>query len=249
MEAWELGLAFAASFVAGYLGSVVGLVLGTLRLPAIVLLSGDPSSGAGTNIAISAAAAASGGYGHARAGRVDWRVVAWMGPASVVGAVAGALVGHAVPTGILLAAVAAVLAWNGFDLLFNPIRGKPAPEPRLWPAAAFGFAIGLVGGAVGVILGTLRMPALLRSVGLTAHRAVGTNLVVGFLLGVAGFLAHAFRLEVEWGLLAAGLAGALPGAWLGARATGRFSEQALRRAIGVALIAVACAFALEVVFG
>jgi uncharacterized membrane protein YfcA len=85
-------------------------VLGTLRLPAILLLSGNASSAAGTNIAISAAAAASGGYGHARAGRVDWRVVAWMAPASVVGAVAGALLGHLVPTRALLAAIAAVLA-------------------------------------------------------------------------------------------------------------------------------------------
>jgi uncharacterized membrane protein YfcA len=221
-------------------------VLGTLRLPAILLLSGDASSAAGTNIAISAAAAASGGYGHARAGRVDWRVVAWMAPASVVGAVAGALLGHLVPTRALLAAVAAVLAWNGVDLLFSPVRGKPAAKPRLVSAAIFGVAIGLVGGAVGVILGTLRMPALLRSVGLTAHRAVGTNLVVGFALGVAGFAAHALRLEVEWDLLGAGLAGALPGAWLGARVTGRFSDRALRRAIGLALIAVALAFAVEV---
>jgi uncharacterized membrane protein YfcA len=221
-------------------------VLGTLRLPAMLLLSGDTSSAAGTNIAISAAAAASGGYGHARAGRVDWRVVAWMAPASVVGAVAGALLGHLVPTRALLAVIAVVLAWNGVDLLFNPVRGKPAAQPRLVSAAVFGLGIGLVGGAVGVILGTLRMPALLRSVGLTAHRAVGTNLIVGFALGVAGFAAHALRLEVEWDLLAAGLAGALPGAWLGARATGRFSDLALRRAIGVALIAVALAFAVEV---
>jgi uncharacterized membrane protein YfcA len=226
---------------------MVGLVLGTLRLPAILLLSGDASSAAGTNIAISAAAAGSGGYGHARAGRVDWRVVAWMAPASVVGAVAGALLGHLVPTRALLAVIAVVLAWNGVDLLFNPVRGKPAAQPRLVSAAVFGLGIGLIGGAVGVILGTLRMPALLRSVGLTAHRAVGTNLVVGFALGVAGFAAHALRLEVEWDLLAAGLAGALPGAWLGARATGRFSDLALRRAIGIALIAVALVFAVEVV--
>jgi len=108
-----------------------------------------------------------------------------------------------------------------------------------------GFVIGLVGGALGVILGTLRMPALLRAVGLDARRAVGTNLVVGFLLGLAGFAAHALRLEVEWGLLAAGLAGALPGAWLGARVTGRISETHLRRAIGAALLAIALAFAVE----
>ena len=220
-------------------------MLGTLRLPALVLLAGNPAAAAGTNIAISAAAAASGGYAHARAGRVDWRVVAWMAPPSVAGAVVGGLYGHLVPTDLLFAGIAVVLAWNGLDLLFSPVESRERTEPRVGPAALFGFVIGLVGGAVGVILGTLRMPALLRAVGLSAHRAVGTNLVVGFLLGVAGFAAHALRLEVEWDLLGAGLAGALPGAWLGARATGRFSEEGLRRAIGVALLAIAVVFAIE----
>jgi hypothetical protein len=246
VEAGRLALALAASFAAGYLGAAVGLVLGTLRLPALLLLAGSPAAGAGTNIAISAAAAATGGWRHAREGRVDWRVVAWMAPPSVAGAVAGALLGHAVPERALLALVAAVLAWNGVDLIARPIRERRRARPRVWPAAILGLAIGAIGGAIGVILGTLRMPALLRAVGLDAHRAVGTNLVVGFALGVAGFAAHAARLEVDWGLLAAGLAGALPGAWLGARATGRMSETTLRRAIGIALLAIAAAFAIEV---
>ena len=220
-------------------------MLGTLRLPAMLVAAGDPSAAAGTNIAISAAAAATGGYQHARAGRVDWRVVKWMAPASVAGAIIGALTGHLVPERALFAAISAVLLWSGVDLLVAPFRARPSPQPALWPAAISGFAIGLIGGALGVILGTLRMPALLRAVGLDARRAVGTNLIVGFFLGVAGFAAHAFRLEVEWDLLAAGLLGALPGAWLGARVTGRISELQLRRAIGVALLVIAAAFAVE----
>jgi uncharacterized membrane protein YfcA len=231
------------------LGAALGLVLGTQRLPLILVASGSPAAAAGTNIAISAAAAASGSVRHAREGRVDWRVVAWMAPPSVVGAVLGALLSHRTPERALLAAIAAVLAWNGLDLLLRPVRGRVRDEPRRSPAAVLGFGIGLLGGAVGVILGTLRMPALLRAVGLDAYRAVGTNLVVGFALGVAGFAAHAARLEVEWGLLAAGLAGALPGAWLGARITGRVSETALRRAIGAILIAVSIAFALQAAAG
>jgi uncharacterized membrane protein YfcA len=223
-------------------------VLGTLRLPAMLLAAGDASAAAGTNIAVSAAAAATGGFRHAREGRVEWRVVAWMAPTSVAGAVIGALTGHLLPTRVLFAGIAAVLLWNGVDLLVAPFRARPARQPRLLPAAAFGFVIGLVGGALGVILGTLRMPALLRAFGLDAKRAVGTNLIVGFLLGLAGFAAHALRLEVEWDLLAAGLAGALPGAWLGVRVTGRLSELQLRRAIGVALIVIAAIFAVEAAF-
>jgi uncharacterized protein len=199
-------------------------------------------------VAISAASAASGGYRHAKEGRVDRQVVAWMAPPSIAGAIVGALLTDELPTRLLLALIAAVLAWNGFDLLVRPVRGRPSDEPRLMPAVVFGALIGLLGGAVGVILGTLRMPALLRGVGMTAHRAVGTNLVIGFFLGVFAFATHALLGQVEWGLLVAGVAGALPGGWLGARLTGRFSEEMLRRVIGVALIAISIAFAVQVVF-
>ena len=232
--------------VAGYLGSAIGLVLGTLRLPLILLLSGDASSAAGTNIAISSASAAAGSVRHAREGRIDWRIVKWMTPPSVAGAVLGGLFGHLVPEAALLLTTAALLAWNGADLLLRPFREHSAKRPRLLPAVGFGFAIGLVGGAIGVILGTLRVPALLRAVGLSAQRVVGTNLVVGLFLGLFGFVGHAVRLEVEWGILVAGLAGAIPGAWLGARATGRFSDEGLRRALGVALLVIAVAFVVEV---
>jgi uncharacterized protein len=200
-------------------------------------------------VAISAAAAGSGGYTHARAGRVDWRVVAWMTPPSVAGAIAGALLTDRLPTRLLLLAIAAILAWSGIDLLVRPVRARTAEQPRVTPAIVFGFLIGVLGGAVGVILGTLRMPALLRGVGMTAHRAVGTNLIVGFALGLFAFATHALLGEIEWGLLGAGLAGALPGAWLGAKATGRFSEEGLRRAIAVALLVIAVAFVAEAVLG
>ena len=237
MEAWELAVAFAGAFVAGFLGSVVGLVLGSLRLPAILLASGSPATAAGTNIAVSAVAALSGGLTHARAGRVSWRIVAWMTPPSIVGAFVGGYFGHLIPSGLLLGVIAVVLLWSGLDLVFELRAAPESHRPRV-AATVSGGLIGLLGGAVGLILGTLRMPALLRSVGLSPHAAVGTNLVVGFFLGAAGFAGHLVRGEVDWPVLAAGVAGAVPGAWLGARSTGRIDEPTLKRLIGIALIAV-----------
>jgi uncharacterized protein len=239
----ELAVALAGSFAAGAVGSLVGLVLGSLRLPAVLLASGSPAAAAGTNIAVSAAAALSGGLAHARAGRVSWRIVAWMTPPSVAGAFLGGYVAHALPSQLLLAGIAVVLAWNGLDLLLELRAAPESRRPRLASVVSGGL-IGLLGGAVGLILGTLRMPALLRSVGLPAHTAVGTNLVVGFFLGSAGFAAHLVRGEVEWLVLAVCLAGAIPGAWLGARFSGRVPEEALRRLVGVALLAVAVAIAV-----
>lgn len=242
---WELALALAGSFVAGYVGSMLGLVLGTLRLPLLVWLAGSPLAAAGTNIAISAASAAAGSVRHTREGRVDWRLVAWMAPPSVLGAVLGALLADDVSERLLQALIAVVLLWSGADLALRPVHPAARDRLRVWPAVAGGFGIGALGGAIGVILGTLRMPTLLRGVGMDVRRAAGTNLVVGFLLGVAGFAAHAGALGVDWALLAAGLAGAIPGGWLGAKATGRFDENVLRIALGGVLAVVGVSFAVQ----
>jgi hypothetical protein len=224
---------------------MLGLVLGTLRLPLIVLATGSPLTAAGTNIAVSAAAAGAGGLKHAREGRVDWRVVAWTAPPSVVGAVAGALLADDVSEDLLYVLISAVLLWSGVDLMFRPISPRSRERLRVLRGGGLAFLIGILGGAVGVILGTLRMPALVRSVGLDVRRAAGTNLVVGFVLGGAAFAVHAGGERVDWVVLAAGLAGAIPGGWLGARATGRVSESALRLALGAVLLVVAVVFAVQ----
>jgi uncharacterized membrane protein YfcA len=226
---------------------MLGLVLGTLRLPLLVFVAGSPLSAAGANVAISAAAAGAGGLRHLREGRVDWTVVAWTAPPSVAGAVAGALLADDVSEALLYGLIAAVLVWSGIDIALRPVRPHPRERLRVGRGSALAFLIGLLGGAVGVILGTLRMPALIRSVGMDVRRAAGTNLVVGFLLGVAAFATYAAGELVDWGLLAAGLAGAIPGGWLGAHATGRLPEAVLRIALGAMLVVVGIAFAVQAV--
>jgi uncharacterized protein len=223
-------------------------VLGSLRLPAVLLASGSPASAAGTNIAVSAVTALVGGIRHAREGRVDWRIAAWMTPPSVIGAFLGGYFSGVVPEDLLLGLIALVLFYSGLDMLLRlqPVR-EAARDPRL-AATVAGALIGLLGGAVGLILGTLRLPALLKAVGLTAHKAVGTNLVVGFFLGVFGFLGHLARLEIEWAVLGVSVAAAIPGAWVGAHLTGRLSEKALRRAIGIILLVVAVAIGAAAAF-
>jgi uncharacterized membrane protein YfcA len=227
---------------------MLGLVLGTLRLPILVVATGSPLAAAGTNVAISAAAAGAGALGHLREGRVDWRVVAWTAPPSVVGAVTGALLADDVSESLVYGVIAAVLIWSGLDLAFRPIAPRPRARLRVVLGGALALLIGVLGGAVGVILGTLRMPALVRSVGMDIRRAAGTNLVVGFLLGVAAFAAHAAGGEgVAWGYLVAGLAGAMPGGWLGAKASGRVPENTLRLVLGAALLVVGAVFAARAV--
>ena len=88
------------------------------------------------------------------------------------------------------------------------------------------------------------MPALLRWVGEVPHKAVGTNLAVGFWVGVAGVVGH-LPGGFDWTVLGAGAAASVPGALLGARLTGRMSERQLLRAIGAVLVVAGAATAVQ----
>ena len=215
---------------------MLGLVLGTLRLPLIVAISGNPLAAAGTNIAISAASAAQGRCATpATGGSTGASSRGWRRRRS-----SARSRGRSSPT---MFRSAALCGDRGRARLERHRSRRPA-RPRGGPGAApslagrrSGLGIGALGGAVGVILGTLRMPAL------AAGRRPGRE--------ARRWHQPRRRLPARWrglrgagrrggrrvGDLSAGLAGAIPGGWLGAKATGRFDEtgsaaRARRRARG-----------------
>ena len=246
MDPLEAAAVAVWCFVVALIGGLVGLVLGNIRLPLVLLVASSPAGGAGANIGISGVAASAAAVTHIRAGRVSWRLFAWMAPPSVVGAVAGGIVSGALPGDALLAIVAVTLLYFGVDLLrrppdvsARPADGSGARSLDLRAAAIAGAAIGFLGGVIGLILGSLRMPALVRYVGERPSLAVGTNVTVGVAVGAAGVIGH-LPSGVDWGLLGIGAAASIPGAVLGARLTGRLSEAALLRAVGIVLVVAGC---------
>lgn len=223
-------------------------MLGNIRLPVLVLAASSPAAGAGANIGVSAVAALAAAVQHIRAGRIDWRLFAWMAPPSLVGAAVGGLVSGSVPGDALLLAIGVTLLVFGVDLLRPRPPKEAVGEARISVRAALltGAAIGLLGGFVGLILGSLRIGALLRFVGADAFRAVGTNVAVGFCLGVAGVLGHLSG-GVDWTLLGVGAAASVPGSILGARLTGRLDERQLLRAVGAVLLVAGGAMVVQAI--
>jgi uncharacterized membrane protein YfcA len=224
-------------FLVAYAGGLLGLVLGNIRLPVLLLAGSSPAAVGGANIAVSGLAAAAGSITHVRAGRIDWRLVGWMLPPSVAGAIGGGYAAGHLPAHVLRIVIGSALVLFGLDLLRPRRAVEPAPpaEPRLGAAVVAGGVIGAIGGLIGLILGTLRVPALIRWVREEPARVVGTNLVVGIAVGAAGLLGHVPN-GVDWTLLAVGGAASVPGALLGARSTGRLSTRDLLRAIGIILL-------------
>ena len=249
---WQLALLAAISLAVGVLGGFVGLALGTMRLPAILLLLRDmPAAVAGgTNILVSTLCAITGSYRHLRERRVDWETVAVMGGPAVAGAFIGGFFADEAPEGLLVGLAGVFVFWQGIELLVGLRRrlgraaeGRiavrlPFTTERAAQEAGIGFGVGLLGGAVGLILGSMRLPALLRISRMDPRIAAGTNLVIGFFLGSFGFIGHGIRGDVDLPLLLTMGASGMVGTYYGARLTGKVSLGRLTRIMGVALLVV-----------
>jgi uncharacterized membrane protein YfcA len=239
VDALELIAVGGWAFVVSLVGGLVGLVLGNLRLPVLVMFASSPAAGAGANVAVSGAAAVASATAHVREGRVNWRLFWWMAPTSVVGAIAGGVLAGVIPDRVLLAAIGVIILYGAWEVYRydRPGTDERDAERRanLWNAAGIGFGVGLLGGFVGLILGSMRLPAMVKWVGIGPYAAIGTNAAVGVVVGVGGLVGH-LPSGIDWDLLAVGAAGGVPGAYLGSKLTGRLDERTLLRAMAAILV-------------
>ena len=252
---WEAALLTAMSFGVGIVGGFVGLALGTVRLPVLLLLGMPSTLAAGTNIIVSTASSLFGAIRHMREGRVDLRVVLVMGLPSFAGAFLGGFYASRAPEGLLVLAVGALVFWQGIELASKARAADGADKsdsvmadalatgterrrnnPAL--AAAIGLVIGTIGGAVGLILGSLRLPALIRVLGLGPRVAAGTNMFIGFAMGASGWVGHIAQGQVDYPLAALMALAAIAGVNIGARLTGRVGLRSLVMSMGIVLILV-----------
>src|SRR2546430_4267535 len=119
-----------------------------------------------------------------------------MAPTSLLGAAIGGLISGLLPNRVLLGVIGLVVLYGAFEVArFKRPEGSPevaVPDNRklLANAAIVGFGVGVLGGLVGLILGTLRLPALIKYSGVSPYAAVGTNAAVGVVVGIGGLVGH-----------------------------------------------------------
>jgi len=130
-----------------------------------------------------------------------------MGGPAFVGAFIGGFMGGKVSETILLSAAGLLVLWQGVELR---MRGRAVASSddfvtnysgkRMVLGGGMGLAVGLLGGAVGLILGSIRLPALIRVLKVDPRIAAGTNLVIGFVMGSVGWIGHAIKGDVDYQL-------------------------------------------------
>ena len=254
LVAWEIAILAVISLGVGVLGGLVGLALGTMRLPAMLLIGMDAGIAGGTNILVSTLSAMVGGFRHLREGRVDWRIVLYLGVPAIIGAFIGGFAASLVPVGVLVLGAGLFVAWQGIEF-FLMVRKVSLVTPGsvvepLDPRSVFltskrgaleavlGFTVGLVGGAVGLILGSVRLPIIIRVMKADPRIAAGSNLMIGSFLGAFGFIGHGIQGELDLIVLGFMAVPAMIGTYFGARLTGRISVNGLLMVMAAVLLVV-----------
>ena len=267
LAGWQLTLMALISLVVGLTGGVVGIALGVIRLPMLTFFGVDPLVAAGTNLMISVMGSTIGTLEAFFDNRVVISVVLAMGGPAIVGAFIGGYFADVVPIWLLLTVVTLLMGWSALFLIAWSIRlmrirrRYPSAQTRraftgggsgeielsfkqISREGIAGFIIGAVGGAVGLVLGVLRMPALL-AMRMDPHKAAGTNLAITVLVGIAGFAGHLLKGSVDWHLIAiVGIPGAI-GMYIGTRLANRFDAPGLRLVVGIVVLLVAPAVFLS----
>ena len=236
-----------AALVVGLLIGCVGIG-GVLMTPALVYVGGlGFHLAAATSMWAFLFAGAAGTLIYSRRRSVDWRMAAWLGAGVVPTAFAGAWANVAVPEGVLMVLLAALLVVTGADaLLRGPVveQARRLGVPTLLAVGAFvGFGSALTGTGGAVLL--LPILLLLRTPVLAA---VGAGMVVSMPIAVfstAGYVLYGsvdFILGTALGLVAVG------GVVVSAQIAHVAKAATLRRVVAWALLSTGLLIAAETVW-
>ena len=139
---------------------------------------------------------------------------------------------------------------NNLDLIHGPssaLRSSPSNPSNIsgvrnkqfiFTESFVGFGIGFVGGLVGLIIGSIRLPAMISVLKMETKVAIGTNLAASSLTGASSLVGHLINGNVDFLIMITMGPAAMLGGYMGAKYTNRFSEGSLKLIIGIVLIVV-----------
>ena len=255
LAVWLAALLLALSLVIGLLGGLIGLSLGTMRLPAMLMLGVPLPVAASANIFVSSVVGVTGSYRHFRDGRVKLLLVVTIGVPAFVAGFLGGYFSNQAPTNLLIALAGGLILWQGGELVHLAYRrrrdarsNRPGDDQlegstgqftiaRTISGAGASFGIGLLAGAIGLVLGSVRLPLIIRVMRVDPRIAAGSNLFIGMTMGALGWLGHMLHTRPDLPLLVILLAPAVVGSYMGAKFTGRISVNLLLLVMGSLLTA------------
>jgi uncharacterized membrane protein YfcA len=245
-------IVFATSCVSGLVGAGGTIIM----VPAVIYIL--PALGGArldTHVVTSLglvqgiAVGVGGGYRHWRGDRLNLKLLRTYGPAIACGGVLGAFAAAKTSSLALLVVFAVVTSAATILLWANPrvVEGSTTAGRAIVVGIVF-FAIGCLGGLIGVGAGFLTVPLLLYWLGVDIRAAAGTALVFTLLLCFPSLAARAATGQVNWTISGVTAICGIVGAFLGSMLSERLPVRPLRLGLSVVMTAFALRMWLEILF-
>jgi uncharacterized membrane protein YfcA len=254
-------------FIISFIGGMVGLVLGIIRLPFILSTGLNVTESVGTNIGVSTLGAITAAIQHIRNKNISFTIFIIMALTGAIGAFYGASLTKYVEINYMLILIGVIISYESFILLRennnrnnkknNNNNNKKITKKLLnlneksiglnyyyyyyeiFLQSIIGFLVGILGGLVGLVLGSIRLPAMIKILKTEPKIAVGTNMLISSVMGISGFIGHIISNEFNLLYLIVLGPSAMIGGFLGAKYTNRLSPPKLKKIIGIVLAIVA----------
>ena len=193
----EIIILVIVTAIVGYIGGLVGMPLGPIRLFFFLILGISPLVAIGTNLGLSFIAVVSVIWPHVKTENINYRIAFSFGVFSLLGSFLGGLISEYAPLDILIWFIVIFLFVSGLLIVQNVhfIKAKTDRENRKTKKAytiayILGILIGILGGATGLVLGALRYPILINYLKVTAKKTVGTNSLINLFVAIFGLTGH-----------------------------------------------------------
>lgn len=234
---------FLAALLAGFIDAIAGGG-GMVTIPAMLLAGIPPLQTLGTNKLQAVFGSGASSLSYARGGHVDLRGQWPMALGAAIGAVGGALLATAMPTGWLSAVLPLLLVGIALYFGFKRGVGELERQQRLSPLL-FGLlfvpAIGFYDGVFGPGTGSFLMLGFVTLAGFGILRATAHTKFLNFGSNIGALLVFVAAGAVLWKVgLVMGV-----GQWIGARLGARFAMRQGARVIRPLLVLVSITLALR----
>jgi uncharacterized protein len=204
---------------------MVGLVLGVARFPIVMNIKSSLSITAGTNLGVGTLGATAAAIRHYQQRNIQFRPFLILAATGAVGAFLGSFLTGYVPVALLLTVIGVIVLYESFVLLkdsstktlnsnLNRNETNVNAESKesgskdgvvvrtkkrsIVLESIIGFGIGVLGGVVGLVLGSIRMPAMISILKMEPRVAVGTNLAAASIMGIFGLIGHIINNNIDY---------------------------------------------------
>jgi uncharacterized membrane protein YfcA len=239
------------------LSVVIGVSLGLLgggasilTVPMLLYVAGlSARAGVATSLFVVGTTSFVALLGHARSGRVDWRVGGLFGTASMMGGYAGGRLARFLPAQYLLLGFTCMMFVTALAMMRRTghasRQSRPGGSAGLARAALVGVGIGVLTGLIGAGGGFVIVPALVLVSGLPIRTAIGTSLLVITMNSFAGFAGTLGHASIPWALAAEVAAASATGSLVGAPLAKRVGPELLRKGFAWFVLAMALLMAAK----